>query len=165
MLRPSSPLNAKASVRSPYALDRSQQNPCMGTMSQDPALGGRIPKHPRMRSVFRLMSNKSALKAPGGAGQTLHSRCQTRPGPRRPGGNPICDRPTSSSDGEWWSQTGSNRRPHACKARALPTELWPHKGALTQESWSSIDPRREGEAAGRPGQTRTADLTLIRRTL
>ena len=26
----------------------------------------------------------------------------------------------------WWSQTGSNRRPHACKARALPTELWPH---------------------------------------
>ena len=25
----------------------------------------------------------------------------------------------------WWSQTGSNRRPHACKAGALPTELWP----------------------------------------
>src|SRR4051794_5646407 len=30
--------------------------------------------------------------------------------------------------GSWWSQTGSNRRPHACKARALPTELWPHLG-------------------------------------
>jgi hypothetical protein len=29
---------------------------------------------------------------------------------------------------EWWSQTGSNRRPHACKARALPTELWPRNG-------------------------------------
>ena len=26
---------------------------------------------------------------------------------------------------KWWSQTGSNRRPHACKARALPAELWP----------------------------------------
>ena len=25
----------------------------------------------------------------------------------------------------WWSQTGSNRRPHACKARALPAELCP----------------------------------------
>ena len=25
----------------------------------------------------------------------------------------------------WWSRTGSNRRPHACKARALPTELRP----------------------------------------
>ena len=29
----------------------------------------------------------------------------------------------------WWSQTGSNRRPHACKARALPTELWPRDSA------------------------------------
>src|SRR6202008_5031527 len=28
---------------------------------------------------------------------------------------------------KWWSQTGSNRRPHACKARALPTELWPRR--------------------------------------
>ena len=27
--------------------------------------------------------------------------------------------------GCWWSQTGSNRRPPACKAGALPTELWP----------------------------------------
>jgi hypothetical protein len=27
----------------------------------------------------------------------------------------------------WWSQTGSNRRPPACKAGALPTELWPLK--------------------------------------
>ncbi len=26
----------------------------------------------------------------------------------------------------WWRRTGSNRRPHACKARALPTELRPH---------------------------------------
>jgi hypothetical protein len=30
----------------------------------------------------------------------------------------------TASEG-WWSQTGSNRRPHACKARALPAELWP----------------------------------------
>src|SRR5690606_32708646 len=25
----------------------------------------------------------------------------------------------------WWSQSESNRRPQACKASALPTELWP----------------------------------------
>jgi hypothetical protein len=36
---------------------------------------------------------------------------------------------------EWWSQTGSNRRPHACKARALPTELWPHRSRL-RRAWS-----------------------------
>ena len=28
---------------------------------------------------------------------------------------------------QWWSKTGSNRRPHACKARALPTELLPQR--------------------------------------
>ena len=25
----------------------------------------------------------------------------------------------------WWRRSGSNRRPQACKASALPTELWP----------------------------------------
>jgi hypothetical protein len=30
----------------------------------------------------------------------------------------------------WWSQTGSNRRPPACKAGALPTELWPPQGSV-----------------------------------
>ena len=32
----------------------------------------------------------------------------------------VPDKPRS-----WWSQTESNRRPPACKAGALPTELWP----------------------------------------
>ncbi len=31
----------------------------------------------------------------------------------------------SSSCRNWWSQSGSNRRPPACKAGALPAELWP----------------------------------------
>jgi hypothetical protein len=34
--------------------------------------------------------------------------------------------------GAWWSQTGSNRRPPACKAGALPTELWPQSGGRCQ---------------------------------
>jgi hypothetical protein len=33
-----------------------------------------------------------------------------------------------SMDVIWWSQPGSNRRPQACKASALPTELWPRSG-------------------------------------
>ena len=35
----------------------------------------------------------------------------------------FCQPPTSNRF--WWRQTGSNRRPHACKARALPAELCP----------------------------------------
>ena len=32
----------------------------------------------------------------------------------------------------WWSQSGSNRRPQACKASALPTELWPRTRGTRQ---------------------------------
>src|SRR5690349_24302267 len=38
----------------------------------------------------------------------------------------------------WWSQTGSNRRPHACKARALPAELWP-RSQKTNASRAGFD--------------------------
>ncbi len=34
----------------------------------------------------------------------------------------------------WWSQTGSNRRPEACKATALPTELWPRPQPTSDRS-------------------------------
>ena len=57
----------------------------------------------------------------------------------------------SASEG-WWSQTGSNRRPPACKAGALPTELWPRLRTLRA-------------LCGGPGKTRTSDLTLIKRAL
>ena len=30
----------------------------------------------------------------------------------------------------WWSQAGSNRRPPACKAGALPAELWPPRWSI-----------------------------------
>ena len=41
-----------------------------------------------------------------------------------------------AAEGEaWWSQTGSNRRPHACKARALPTELWPRSRNSELVEW------------------------------
>ena len=33
----------------------------------------------------------------------------------------------------WWSQSGSNRRPLACHASALPAELWPHVRRILKE--------------------------------
>src|SRR5262245_33166192 len=48
---------------------------------------------------------------------------------------------------DWWSQTGSNRRPPACKAGALPAELWPRK------SVNLIHPSATGVAKlGGPGK-------------
>ena len=62
------------------------------------------------RTVYlaTLVSPSSLFRATPG---TLRSPCPAAP---------------RIAEGEaWWSQTGSNRRPHACKARALPAELWP----------------------------------------
>ena len=36
---------------------------------------------------------------------------------------------SSTRESDWWSQAGSNRRPLACHASALPAELWPHTEA------------------------------------
>ena len=43
----------------------------------------------------------------------------------RPASSPVCIAKARKASEGWWSQTGSNRRPRACKARALPAELWP----------------------------------------
>ena len=44
----------------------------------------------------------------------------------------------------WWSQTGSNRRPPACKAGALPTELWPRLDLTATLQAISRDPASQG---------------------
>ena len=64
----------------------------------------------------------------------LHDVKHPRRGTRHPARNSISlafGRPPLDATlvREWWSWTGSNRRPHACKARALPTELQPRSRA------------------------------------
>jgi hypothetical protein len=54
------------------------------------------------------------------------------------GVTPLPARSPSHPSPEWWSQTGSNRRPPACKAGALPTELWPQH--LTDPIRSNASP-------------------------
>jgi hypothetical protein len=50
--------------------------------------------------------------------------------------------PKPRSGEGWWSQTESNRRPPACKAGALPTELWP----LSRSQQSVIGNQTKGRA-------------------
>ena len=54
-------------------------------------------------------------------GPSLLYRASTR----QPSLRQACRAAAGAASEGWWSQTGSNRRPHACKARALPAELWP----------------------------------------
>ena len=68
---------------------------------------------------FRLARTLGAISS---------SRCQISRGgeePDRPFDGRETDKLPGRTQTRWWSQTGSNRRPPACKAGALPTELWP----------------------------------------
>ena len=145
MPRPSSPLDAKASVRSPYALDRSQQNSCVGVSLCRPAVRrtGQAPTHAlRYLSLQTMMSSRIHPRASSGGqpDRPFNSRCQICRRRPKPGRKLVFPRSRGGLLEGWWSQTGSNRRPHACKARALPTELWP----LSQEAGSAGSTLCEG---------------------
>ena len=116
----------------------------------------------RRRTLFLLTSHfQPALLRQGFGGQpTLAGKRWRKPTEAR-----------EASVG-WWSQTGSNRRPQACKASALPTELWPRSipstacvrlraHALRRDSPRSLmcklvaclaEARGTRAKAGRPGQ-------------
>jgi len=67
---------------------------------------------------------------------------------------------TKCLQANWWSQTGSNRRPPECKSGALPTELWPHSWRGQEWVFPGLRRRRghpstwlcapQGAAASRP---------------
>ncbi len=80
---------------------------------------------------------------------------------RRPISRPMTTSPSSTTHHtrhprtqRGWRRTESNRRPPACKAGALPTELRPQ---MVGPRWWAPD--------GGPGRTRTSDPTLIKRVL
>ena len=92
-----------------------------------------------MLTNWRLVS-QSPRRPQSTIGYVSSSRCQTA-NAKSPTGDrefvhprsvePSAPRRRSTA---WWSQTGSNRRPHACKARALPTELWPLRRSADVEA-------------------------------
>ena len=62
---------------------------------------------------------------------------------RAPSPNWLAKPKLRRSEG-WWSQTESNRRPPACKAGALPTELWPLRAKRAETSLPSRSSRTNG---------------------
>src|ERR1700730_7597998 len=69
----------------------------------------------------------------------------------------------------WWSQAGSNRRPLACHASALPAELWPHakpphatQPTVHCQAWPDRDcvntVSRRASVRSRPSNARVASI-------
>ena len=97
----------------------------------------RLPRQTRAfiaQPAARMNLSGIALRLRSSNKSSLHDVMQNR---RRPFGLPQ----TCFQVDEWWSRTGSNRRPPACKAGALPAELRP---LIVQPQAPS------GATAGRP---------------
>jgi hypothetical protein len=156
--RLSSPLNAKASVRSPYALDRSQQNSCVGTVWFQPY--ERAGTRPHMR--FVLMSSQASPPSLRGdrANPSIHN--VIRRSGRNLNGNLFPRSLSAASGGARRDRTDDLMlAKHALYQLSYGPYLKPRPlGAL-----SPTCPPEDHTKCGGPRQTRTADLTLIRRVL
>jgi hypothetical protein len=91
-----------------------------------------------MYFLFTMVDNPRfvrIVKDPRARKRNLIFRTMPRNNPRN---NQGLQRAKGLESAVWWSQTESNRRPHACKARALPTELWP----LSRREATRSNPRQ-----------------------
>ena len=164
MPRLSSPLDAKASVRSPYALDRSQQNSCVGTVCR-PAVRS-AEQRPHMRfdlSLQTMMSSQVSPPSPGGPDKPFNSRCHSPE--RKPSWKPVIRDRCSVS-----SSSGGARRDRTdalmlAKHALYQLSYGPNGEAARRELSFDLSAQGSTEKGGGPRQTRTADLTLIRRVL
>ena len=68
---------------------------------------------------------------------TMSNNPTTEPQPRRLNLFTFNDPPKPATS--WWRRSGSNRRPPACKAGALPTELRPRSASLRPCWWARVD--------------------------
>src|ERR1019366_397976 len=74
-------------------------------------------------------------------------------------GDVACGAVACEASEGWWSQAGSTRRPRHCERRALPAELWPHRGRLKREQ------RRPTIGAiynPRQGQVKNGEIAVFR---
>jgi hypothetical protein len=124
-------------------LQRFASPPVAGLPLPGPIAGSQLPGRAcgqaRPRHARDTCFSKHAPKPWHGKSNPFFTMSKITVGPktivanRRRSAKPVTFMGRESTDelevrppkGAWWSQTGSNRRPPACKAGALPTELWP----------------------------------------
>lgn len=110
-----------------------------GTPRRGKRQGERIKKtFRRMHSLFTMTKNLATASPPrfreqkDSAKPLALTNEHTRLKPR-----------LDTSPENWWSQTGSNRRPPECKSGALPAELWPQRETADRSTQGSPSPRPE----------------------
>ena len=132
----------RSAAKRPVAKDQA------AALAEKTSFASNTPESAAVKPRPRLGCSKMTAAALGSHDLSIgcipSSRCQI--GPRR-----VCRRLAKISSfkdggrpatpGLWWSQTGSNRRPHACKARALPTELWPRCDVMNWWAWEDLNLR------------------------
>jgi hypothetical protein len=112
-----------------------------------PRRDGRNPAHNRMNVLFTMSNNPQ----PSTTGQRPRRDTAAEPKSDRRRHAARSRQTRMAGKPEWWSQTGSNRRPHACKARALPAELWPQRRRASPKDRPGKESARL--ANGGPGKT------------
>ena len=120
------------SLRMPLAQKDQLLEICPGERLGKPIICGRLSVSPRQTRAFNAQS--AARSKPAGdrthakeSEQIFSLRCHTEQAVSLAARCKLVltnDR-KSSRHQIWWSRTGSNRRPPACKAGALPAELRP----------------------------------------
>jgi hypothetical protein len=106
-----------------------------------------------------MSDNTRHARAPRGAFSACADSC-LRMSLRLIHGRVAQSKDPGGQDRRWWSQTGSNRRPPACKAGALPTELWPQVGG-----WLANRSSRQPAQASPFGLRRATFASLRERRL
>ena len=146
--RPSSPLDTKASTKCSYLSastfmpSRTEIKPKPGEIPTGPNPTARKTAKKSDRSLQKRPSfgtePKPRRKNPGKGQKPRRKSRAIRPSIRSAKPDSQCQRtkkqitnnaadPAKAAPRKnWWRRSGSNRRPEACKATALPTELRPH---------------------------------------
>ena len=150
--RPSSPVAAKASTICAWSLDHITPNGFSPRKHFRVSRGHiwlRI-QHTLERDTVIPVSRSASLRL-SGLLKNLH----------RDSGNSSARTVKNVVRGCWWSQPESNRRPPACKAGALPAELWPllagratRKRVITALRTTPPDDIRPDHVSGRTAGSR-----------
>jgi hypothetical protein len=105
------------------------------------------------RTLMLEIARRTRFSSRPQLGAISSSRCQKTRAPHPRHANKVASGRTTQIPIaiRWWSQTGSNRRPPACKAGALPAELWPRSA---ERVFSRFRKRRLACRAVARGSTR-----------